>query len=65
MGYPGNMRSEIFTCVSYCMVCAYVPEDSPRAKAIDIKARELSPVHMHKHTITVLLHQHEYARCAL
>ena len=43
--------------VSFCMVCAYVSEDNPRALA-----RGLSPVHMHNHTITFSLHQ--YA-CAL
>ena len=32
-------------CRSYCMVCAYVREDNPRALA-----RGLSPVQMHNHT---------------
>ena len=38
------------TSVSYCMVCAYVWEDNPRALASG-----LSPVHMHSHTITALM----------
>ena len=37
--------------VSYCMVCAYVREDNPRALASG-----LSPVHTHNSTITALLH---------
>ena len=36
--------------VSYCMVCAYVREDTPRALASG-----LSHVHTHNHTITALL----------
>ena len=43
--------------VGYCMVCAYVREDNPRALASG-----LSPVHMHNHKMTALLHQHA---CAL
>ena len=50
---------DCFTCVSYCMVCANVREGNPRALASG-----LSPVHMHNHTITVLLHQHACALCA-
>ena len=46
--------------VSYCMVCAYVWEDNPRASASG-----LSPVHTHNHTITALLHQYACALCAL
>ena len=46
--------------VSYCMVCAYVREDNPRALASG-----LSPVHAYNHTITALLHQHACAQCAL
>ena len=34
------------------MVCVYVREDNPRAIASG-----LSPIHMHNHTITALLHQ--------
>ena len=37
---------------SYCMVCANVREDNPRALASG-----LSPVHMQNHTITASLHQ--------
>ena len=33
-------------CVSYCMVCVFVREDTPRALASG-----LSPVYMHSHTI--------------
>ena len=44
-------------CVRYYMVCAYVREDNPQALASG-----LSPIHMHNHTITALLHQHA---CAL
>ena len=39
---------------------AYVREDNPRALTSG-----LSPVHTHNHTITVLLHQHACALCAL
>ena len=42
------------------MVCAYVREDNPRALASG-----LSPVRVHNHTITALLHQHKCALCAL
>ena len=42
-------------CVSYCMVCASVQENNPRALASG-----LSPVHTHNHTITALLHQHAW-----
>ena len=45
------------TCRSYCMVCASVWEDNPRALA--------SPVEMQNHTITCLLHQHSNTLCAL
>ena len=34
----------VYISVSYCMVCAYVREDNPRALASG-----LSPVHMHNH----------------
>ena len=39
-------------CVTYCMVCASVQENNPRAVASG-----LSPVHTHNHTITFLLHK--------
>ena len=47
--------------VSYCMVCANVRGDNPRALIVS----GLSPVHTHNHTITALLHLHAYAFCAL
>ena len=46
--------------VSYCMVCMYVREGNSRALASG-----LSPVHIHNHTITALLHQHACTLCAL
>ena len=46
--------------VSYCMVCAYLRENNPRALASG-----LSPVHIHNLTITALLHQHACPFCAL
>ena len=46
--------------VSYCMVCASVWEDNPRALA-----RGLSPVQIQNHTIYCLLNKHVLARCAL
>ena len=41
---------------SYCMVCAPVREDSPRALA-----SELLPIQTQNHIITSLLHQHALA----
>ena len=38
-----NTIQYMYICVSYCMVCAYVREDNPRALASG-----LSPVHTHK-----------------
>ena len=53
-----SVAASIF--VSYCMVCAYVRLDNPRALASG-----LSPAHTHNHTIYFLLHQHAYALCRL
>ena len=36
-------------CVRFCMVCTFVQEDNPRAKA-----RGVSPVQTQNHTITCL-----------
>ena len=44
------------TSVNYCMFCAYVWEDNPRALASG-----LSPILMHSHTITALMYQHARA----
>ena len=46
--------------VSYCLVCAHVWEDNPRALASG-----LSSIHTHSHIITALLHLHAFAHCAL
>ena len=54
-----NMPIE-YICVRYCMVYTYVREDNSRGEATG-----LSPVHMHNHTITALLHQHVCILCAL
>ena len=48
------------TCRSYCMVCASVREDNPRALA-----RGLSPIQKQNHSLTCLLHQHANLLCAL
>ena len=41
------------------MVFVYVREDNPRALA-----GKLSPVQMHNHTITFILHQHACGLCS-
>ena len=53
--YIGNLLS-----VTYCMVCAYVRGDNPRALA-----RGLFPVQTHSHITTFLLHQHACTLCTL
>ena len=54
------LSKEPYSITSYCMVCAYVREDNPRALASG-----LSHVHMRNHTITALLHENTRALCAL
>ena len=50
----------VLKVLCYCMVCAYVREDNPQALLSG-----LSPIHMHNHTITFLLHQHACALCTM